>query len=258
MLRSKRNSFSDVGRFCEAAESITKSPIAAHDCGVAPTRRVGLQHLRVTGSALNNHSGFTLVELLSVIAVIALLITISVPSLNRISTSNALSNGTRQFSDQVAMARTYALANAKNVYLVVANNLTQNTTISNTYCYVAYGFCVSAVSSLAQASVNPLSQVTYIDAIQYLPQGAVFLNQVNNVSPQLVPFPNSTNTAVSVWCVQINSYGQIQPLTTPPTFYLTQGFVSGNGASTLPTATYPGTNTITINPLTGKAMITKN
>ena len=206
-----------------------------------------------------HHCAFTLVELLSVIAIIGLLVTISVPSLHRITASSALGNGTRQFSDQVAMARTYALVNAKNVYLVVAYSDTwaPNTTLSNTYCYVAYGFCVSALSSSLQ-SVNPLSQVTYIDAIQYLPQGAVFANQISNVSTQAVPFPTSTNTPVNVWCVQFNSYGQIQPLTSAPQFYLTQGFTSGNGASTLPTGTFPGTNTLTINPLTGKAMITKN
>ena len=55
----------------------------------------------------SNHTGFTLVELLAVIIIIGLLIAVSVPSLSRITQANALSNGTRQFSDQVAMARTY-------------------------------------------------------------------------------------------------------------------------------------------------------
>ena len=103
------------------------------------------------------HDGFTLVELLAVIAIIGLLIGVSVPSLHRITQASALSNGTRQFSDQVAMARTYALVNAKTVYLVVAykDTYAANTTLSNTYCYTAYGFCVSAVSPFKSAMSQP-------------------------------------------------------------------------------------------------------
>jgi len=200
-----------------------------------------------------------LVELLAVVVIIGLMITVSIPSLHRITQSSALGNGTRQFTDQVAMARTYALVNSKDVYLVVAysGTWTNNTILSNTYCYVAYGFCVSALSSWS-AAANPFTNVTYIDAIQYLPQGAVFANQISNVSTAAVPFPSSTNTAVNVWYVKINKYGQITPLTASPTFSMMQGFVSGYGTLTAPQGTYAGTNTIAINPLTGKARITKN
>ena len=208
---------------------------------------------------LQQRRGFTLVELLAVVVIIGLMITISVPSLHRITEASALGNGTRQFSDQVAMARTYALANAQNVYLVVpySDTWAANNTLSNTYCYISYGFCVSAVSSLLQ-SVNPLSKVSYIDALQYLPQGAVFANQISNVTTQAIPFPTSTNTPVNVWCITINQFGQIPPLTASPTFYMMQGFVAGNGSATLPQGTYAGTNMIAINPLTGKARITKS
>ena len=208
---------------------------------------------------LQHRSGFTLVELLAVVVIIGLMITISIPSLHRITQSGALGNGTRQFTDQVSMARTYAMVNSKDVYLVVPYSQTSaaNNTLSNTYCYTSYGFCVSALSSWS-AAVNPLSQVSYIDAIQYLPQGAVFVNQISNVSTASVPFPSSTNTAVNVWYVKINKYGQIPPLTASPTFSMMQGFVSGYGAATLPQGTYAGTNVIALNPLTGKPRVTKS
>ncbi|MEI8315029.1 MAG: type II secretion system protein [Verrucomicrobiota bacterium] len=218
----------------------------------------------------NNHTGFTLVELLAVIIIIGLLIAVSVPSLSRITQANALSNGTRQFSDHVAMARTYALVNAQNVYLVVAYSQTISAT-TPTNCYTAYGFCVSAVNPMLQ-NTNQLAQVTYIDAIQYLPAGAIFCNQISNVATAAVPFPSSTNTAVNVWCVQFNQFGQCAPLqsisavgtpacqtplTCPPQLKLTQGFVT-TGATPTPQGTYPGTNSITINPITGKAIVNKS
>ena len=205
-------------------------------------------------------SGFTLVELLAVVVIMGLMITISIPSLHRITQSSALSNGTRQFSDQVAMARTYALTNGKDVYLVVANSQTalQNTTLSNIYCYTAYGFFVSATAWAS--GVNPFSQISYIDAIQYLPQGAVFANQISNVSTQAVPFPTSTNSAVNVWYVKINKFGQITPLTAAPQFFITQGYVDPGSSilNSTPVKTYSGVNTVTINPLTGKAIVTKS
>lgn len=208
-------------------------------------------------------TGFTLVELLAVVVIIGLMITISIPSLHRITESSALGNGTRQFTDQVAMARTYALANAKDVYLVVpySDTWAANNTLSNTYCYTSYGFCATTLSSVQQSTatlVAILTNIAYIDAIQYLPQGAVFGNQISNVATQAIPFPSSTNTPVNVWFVKFNKFGQIPPLSASPTFIMMQGFVSGNGSATLPQGTYAGTNAIAINPLTGKARVTKS
>ena len=201
----------------------------------------------------NNHTGFTLVELLAVIIIIGLLIAVSVPSLSRITQANALSNGTRQFSDQVAMARTYALVNAQNVYLLVPYFDSLNTTMPTNYCYTSYGFCASN----RWAGVDTF---TYIDEIKYLPSGAIFSDKISNVSTQAFQFPYTNNPPiyVNVWCVKINPYGQITPLTARPTFFITQGYVNTNSGAAVPTQTYPGSNMIEINPFTGKAIVTKN
>jgi len=227
-----------------------------------------LQALVMTSQAGNNmlkrsknHGGFTLVELLAVIIIIGLLIAVSIPSLARITQANALSNATRQFSDHVAMARTYALVNAQNVYLVMPFSATTGLFGSN-YCYTSYGFCAS------NRTLAGVVTFTYIDEIKHLPSGAIFSDTTSNVASQLFPFPYTNSTPDNVWCMKINPYGQIlspntadssQPsLGWRATFFITQGYVNTNSGAAMPIGTYQGTNMIEITPITGKAIVTKS
>ncbi|MCQ2396392.1 MAG: hypothetical protein MJ106_01690 [Lentisphaeria bacterium] len=62
-----------------------------------------------------NTRPFTLIEILTVIVVIAVIIGVTVPAYNRLMTGNAVSYGNRIVTSQLNMARTHACAKRRNV-----------------------------------------------------------------------------------------------------------------------------------------------
>jgi len=200
--------------------------------------------------------GFTLVELLAVLAIIGIIMIVGIPAMHNFSRSSALGAATRQFADSISLARTHALVNNVDVFVIVGNNIT-NAAFATNYIYSSYGVAVSAVTNYALTGVDPLSQITYIDQIRFLPTGAVFMDSVVNVSSQRVTFPSSTGPTNMLWYVKFTRDGQLEAPGVPK-FFIVSGTVTGATPATLkPMITAAGTNEIAINPLIGKPLITR-
>jgi len=106
--------------------------------------------------------GFTLVELLTVTAIISILAVLSVPSLGLLS-SRALNSGGNQIADIATMARQNSVA--QNCYTAIVI-MTQGKGAYSAYCTLAFTLSDSGVGSWQ--TLTPW---------RYLPQGIVFSSQ---------------------------------------------------------------------------------
>lgn len=63
-------------------------------------------------------SGFTLIEMLVVIAIVGILVAITMPTINNLGKADSVLASTRQMLDDVARARQYAISQRTTVYMV--------------------------------------------------------------------------------------------------------------------------------------------
>lgn len=215
------------------------------------TRHGPAQHLLKAATR-----AYTLTELIVVIGIIGALAGIGITATHHIGHATALSSGARQFANHVNMARNYAVANSKYLYLVVA---TSQTTNAQQYAYSAYGFCVADSPSALQAVASTIN-VVYVEDLQFLPRGVVFDSSgTNNVVSTTVSFPvDGTNLAVTTaWVVTITPNGQITPLSRRPRFILYEGAVNPATLQPMPTGVNSNRYVVEVNTLTGKPLVTK-
>lgn len=200
---------------------------------------------------LRRTSGFTLIEMLTVLVIIGILTTIGLVGIQHIGSATALGAASRQFADHIMMARTYALVNGADVYLVVPISSTMNTV---GFPYQTYGLCVPP-NKTDDPYATGVANCQYIDKIQFLPLGVVFASTTRNVAVRSISFPTQSSPAVPVWVVTLNKDGNVLPLSKIPSFFMFKGRV--DPTSLKPVSTGAGTNEIAIGTLLGKPRIRK-
>jgi len=212
-------------------------------------------------------NGFTLIEMLTVIAIIGILLAATLPAVNSLMKSTGLSVATREVANTLSLARQLAIT--QRVYARVVFPYSKTGSQPDMW-YRTYAVMTN--------NDNTATLVwKYVSKWEYLPVGVVFLNAIPGgglgalddlaslKEEPLLPFPDTTfgdNGTLSY--VEFNPTGAATPLTaggvTPSVLVITEGFTSG-GVPTPTSKTSAGTlanvGTITVDALVGRIQVTR-
>ncbi|MGA2222503.1 MAG: prepilin-type N-terminal cleavage/methylation domain-containing protein [Verrucomicrobiia bacterium] len=205
------------------------------------------------GPAPTGQSGFTLVELISVLVILAILLSIALPTVTNLAKANAVSSAARQVSNTLNLARQYAITHRTYARVVFPYSGTGS---QPNMWYCTYAVMTNSVTS------NPLGWIP-VTKWEYLPTGAVFLNNATGITPgnlgalndnahslnQQVGLPfaipgNGGNVGTFAY-IEFGPTGAATPVSIPPgsgtvgsTLAITEGFItSGSTATPVPTTT---------------------
>jgi prepilin-type N-terminal cleavage/methylation domain-containing protein len=144
-------------------------------------------------------NGFTLVEMIAVIVIMAIMLSITVPAVTNLMKANAL-----RISNMLNLARQYAITHRTTTRVIFpyiyTSGLGPGLGTNQAPCYLSY----------AAIAIDEFYQATnYISRWEFLPTGVVFLHEPTGntivgalgnsscLQQGLIPFPD-TNTSVSL------------------------------------------------------------
>jgi prepilin-type N-terminal cleavage/methylation domain-containing protein len=208
-------------------------------------------------------NGFTLIEMLTVIAIIAIVITISIPAITNLMKSGGLNAATREVSNTLNLARQLAITH--RVYARVVFPYTQ-TGIQQDVWYRTYAVMTNRDRTAAAGWA-------YASKWEYLPIGAVFLDgtatpgaldNANSLNGNVLPFPTTgTIPGQTLAYIEFGPIGAATPVVAgagESVLAITEGFVTG-GKPTPTSKTSAGAlinvGTITVNSLVGRIQVTR-
>ena len=119
-----------------------------------------------------NRCGFTLIEMLTVLVIIAILIAVSIPAVTSLMKSGGLTAGVREVSNSLSLARQYAITKRTTTRVLFAyrGSSTNGVLLSN-LVYVAYSIVATNRDATTSATSWP-----YISKWEHLPLGTIFLD----------------------------------------------------------------------------------
>jgi uncharacterized protein (TIGR02596 family) len=157
-------------------------------------------------ASARRRDSFTLVELLVVMAIVAILIALAVPSITSLFEGDGLSTGAQQVADQVNLAR--QLSSSKNVTVELRVFKMAGTNAS----YSSGGF-TSGYTALQMGTNDSTGQWQAVSRLYRLPQNIV-ISEKTTFSFMVIPARYATQTALT----GIKNYAivQINPVTGTP------------------------------------------
>jgi len=147
-------------------------------------------------------AGFTLVELLLVIVIMALMIGLAVPAMNSLGRANAVSSGSSQLANDLSLARAKAIASRSRVRVIFAEN---DNTNANVQAKTSYAMLLWT-NRTADIPANWI----YLDRWRHLPLGAYFITNSSfaPIPAASIPFPTNGGSASSAMpCIEFKSTG---------------------------------------------------
>jgi prepilin-type N-terminal cleavage/methylation domain-containing protein len=173
-------------------------------------------------------TAFTLIEMLTVIAIIGVILAVGIPAFTNMMKSGGLSAASRQIASTLTLARQYAITKRTNVRVVFPYSGTTGGGINLAPPYQSY----------TAIAINGTT-TNYISKWEHLPLGTVFMDInagvgsppcLNDLGTANLPFPTNTNAALGPGNSAILAFIEFRPTgaaSNPGTFTITEGFVSG-------------------------------
>jgi prepilin-type N-terminal cleavage/methylation domain-containing protein len=223
-----------------------------------------------------NTTGFTLIEMLTVLAIVGILLAATIPAITNLMKSGGLNVATREVANTLGLARQLAITQRVYARVVFPFSATgsQRDMWYRTYAVMTNG------DNAASASFG----WRYVSKWEYLPAGVVFLNpnpigasplpagsgalddtsSLNQYSQ--LPFPDTSNPGNigELVYIEFTPTGVATPLSIgslkPSVLAITEGFTSG-GIPTPTSKTSAGAllnvGTITVDPLVGRIQVAR-
>jgi prepilin-type N-terminal cleavage/methylation domain-containing protein len=213
-------------------------------------------------------NGFTLVEMLVVIVIVAVMAAIAIPAVTNLMKSGGVNSASREVANTLGLAR--QLAVTRRIYARVVFPYTSTVSHPDMW-YITYAVMTNRNNTVP-------SGWAYASKWEFLPIGAVFLNlatangsagalddntSLNNQSP--LPFPDSNpghNGQLAY--IEFGPTGIATPLlsgSAPCILAITEGFV--NGGTPMPTTSKTSSNTlanltaISVDSLVGRIQVAR-